>query len=230
MIPYRLHFLVLLGIFLFNSTIFSQVYIGFKGGINQSKSTYIFNVDPALIVNTGDLYGFHFSVPLEIQVNDFFNFLPEVVVASEGSVLTVQVLEEIRTYNNAIIFAKLPLMGKLKLLKNKNYEFGVVAGIVPAFAVDVNSHYFASSDWGRSVDVAVDFEEAGIRRFDLGLSVGLNTEKVIAKGWKIMLDVRYNLGMLDIETHSDLTMTSESYSLTVGILTPLFKRNDLMNL
>ena len=75
----------------------------------------------------------------------------------------------------------------------------------------------------RTVEVPVNFEAAGIRRFDLALSVGINTEKVIAKGWKILLDVRYNGGIIDIESHSILTNTSESFQLTFGLLAPLTK-------
>ncbi|MEM1124319.1 MAG: hypothetical protein AAGJ18_28025, partial [Bacteroidota bacterium] len=81
--------------------------------------------------------------------------------------------------------------------------------------------YFSSLDLVRTINVDVNFAEAGIRRFDLALSVGMNTEKVIAKGWKIILDLRYNLGLLDVETHSNLTNTTEGFNLTLGILTPL---------
>lgn len=211
-----------MGVF-FTLPLFSQSYIGLKGGINQSKSTFIFNIDPALTTNRGDLYGFYFGLPMEFTVNELFNFMPEVALVAEGSVLSVQMLEEQRTYNNAIIYAKIPLIGKLKLLKNKYYEFGVVGGVVPAVAVDVRSYYYASTNLTKSVNVPVDFEEAGIRRFDLQLSLGLNTEKVIAQGWKLVLDVRYNLGLLDVESHSKLTNTTESLHLTIGLISPIFK-------
>jgi len=221
MIPNRL-LMLLMGVF-FTLPLFSQSYIGLKGGINQSKSTFIFNIDPALTTNRGDLYGFYFGLPMEFTVNELFNFMPEVALVAEGSVLSVQMLEEQRTYNNAIIYAKIPLIGKLKLLKNKYYEFGVVGGVVPAVAVDVRSYYYASTNLTKSVNVPVDFEEAGIRRFDLQLSLGLNTEKVIAQGWKLVLDVRYNLGLLDVESHSKLTNTTESLHLTIGLISPIFK-------
>lgn len=221
MIPNRLPIL-LLGLF-FSLPLFSQSYIGLKGGINQSKSTFIFNIDPSLTTNRGDLYGFYFGLPMEFTINELFNFMPEVALVAEGSVLSVQMLEEQRTYNNAIIYTKVPLIGKLKLLKNKHYEFGLVGGVVPALAVDVRSYYYASTNLTKSINVAVDFEEAGIRRFDLALSLGLNTEKEIAQGWKLVLDVRYNMGLLDVESHSKLTNTTESLHLTIGLVSPIFK-------
>lgn len=213
-----------MGLFL-TLPLFSQSYIGLKGGINQSKSTFIFNIDPSLTTNRGDLYGFYFGLPMEFTINELFNFMPEVAFVAEGSVISVQVLEEQRTYSNAIVYAKVPLMAKLKLLKNKYYEFGVVGGVVPALAVDVRSYYYASTNLTKSVNVPVDFEEAGIRRFDLALSFGINTEKVIAQGWKLVLDVRYNLGLLDVETHSKLTNTTESLHLTIGLISPIFNKD-----
>ena len=228
MIPYRLP-LILLGVLL-SFPIFSQTYIGIKGGFNQSKSTFIFNIEPNSVISTSDLLGFHFSVPAEIEVNELFNFLPEIALVSEGTIISSQVQEKQRTYNNSITYLKFPIMGKLKLLKNKYYEFGIVGGVVPALALDVSSFYFGSMDWNRTVHLPIDFEEAGIKRFDLALSLGLNTEKVIAKGLKITLDVRYNLGMLNIENQSNITTTTESFNLTVGLLTPLFRKGKKTNL
>ena len=227
MIPYRLY-VVTLGLLL-SFPIFSQTYIGLKGGVNQSKANFIFDIDPSSVISSTDLLGYHFSIPLEVSVNEMVNFMTEVALVSEGTIFSSQVQEEQRTYNNTITYLKFPLMGKLKLFKNKHYEFGVVGGVVPALAVDVSSFYFKSLDFGRTVDLPIDFEEAGIKRFDLAVSLGLNTEKTIANGLKIMLDIRYNLGMLNIEKHSRITNTTESFSLTFGLLTPLFKKQKMVS-
>ncbi len=228
MIPYRLY-LVFLGLVL-ALPIFSQTYIGLKGGVNQSKANFIFDINPSTIISSSDLLGYHFSVPLEIELNEMVNFLPEVAIISEGTIFSAQIKEEQRTYNNTITYLKFPIMGKLKLLKKKYYEFGIVGGVVPAVALDVSSFYFTSLDWSRTVDLPLDFADAGIKRFDLAVSFGLNTEKAIAKGLKIMLDVRYNLGMINIGKHTNLTNTTESFSLTVGLLTPLFNKQKIVRL
>lgn len=228
MIPYRLY-LVLLGIVL-ALPIFSQTYIGLKGGVNQSKANFIFDINPSTVISSTDLLGYHFSVPLEIEINEMVNFLPEVAIVSEGTIFSAQIKEEQRTYNNTITYLKFPIIGKLKLLENKHYEFGIVGGLVPAVALDVSSFYFTSLDWSRTVDLPIDFADAGIQRFDLAVSFGLNTEKAIAKGLKIMLDVRYNLGMLNIGRRTNITNTTESFSLTVGLLTPLFNKQKVVRL
>lgn len=225
MIPYRLTLLLsFLGLTL---PIFSQTYIGLRGGINQSKSTFFFDINPAQITNKGDLNGFYFSIPLDIKINEYFSLVPELAFVSDGTVLSVQALEEQRVYNNAIFYAKMPLLGKFKVFKNKQYEFGIVGGVVPAFAIDVKSYYFTLANLRWITDVPVTFTAAGIRRFDVALAVGINTQKTIAKGWKILLDLRYTGGMLDIETHSDLTNTTESFQLTFGLLMPLFKKDEV---
>jgi len=224
MIPYRLY-LVLLAILL-SFPIFSQTYIGLKGGVNQSKVNFIFDIEPSTIISSTDLLGYHFSIPLEIEVNEMVNFLPELALISEGTIFSSQVQEEQRTYNNSITYLKLPIMGKVKLLKNKHYEFGIVGGVIPAFALDISSYYFKFLDLGRTFELPIDFKDAGIKRFDLAVSFGINTEKAIAKGLKIILDVRYNLGMMNIENRSNITNTTQSFSLAFGLLTPLFKKND----
>jgi hypothetical protein len=217
---------ILLPTFLFCYSLLAQTYLGFKGGINRSKSTYAFNINAATISDRADLYGVYFGIPLEIEIDDLVNFMPELVIASEGSVISVQTDEGHKTYNNALIYAKIPLIAKLKLLRNKNYEFGILGGIVPAYAIDLTSYFFTLSDVRNTTNVPLTFEEAGIKRFDMGLSVGLNTEKIIAKGWKIVIDLRYNLGVLDVEKYAALTTTTESFSLTVGILMPVFKEKE----
>lgn len=221
MIPYRL--IIGISLLFLSTPIFSQTYIGLKGGINQSKSTFLFNINPANATNKGDLNGFYFSIPVEITINNYFNIMSELAFVSDGSVLSVQAREEQRVYNNAIFYTKIPLLGKLKLVKHRQYEFGIVGGIIPAYALDVKSYYFTGLNFSRIIEEPVNFKEAGIRRFDVALSIGINTEKTIAKGWKILLDLRYNGGMFDIETHAPLTNTSESLQLTFGLLAPLSK-------
>ena len=223
MIPYRL--LIMLSFLGLTIPIFSQTYIGLKGGINQSKSTFFFNINPVQATNKGDLNGFYFSIPLEVKINDYFNLVPELAFVADGTVLSVQTREEQRVYHNAILYAKMPLLGKLKVFKNKQYEFGIVGGIIPAFAIDVKSYYFTLSNLSRIIDIPVNFETAGIRRFDVALAVGVNMQKTIAKGWKILLDLRYTGGIIDIETHSDLTNRTERFQLTFGLLAPLMKVN-----
>jgi len=228
MIPYRLTLATVL--LLLSFPIFSQTYIGLKGGINQSKSTFFFNINPVTATSKGNLNGFYFSVPLEFNINDYFSFIPELALVADGTVLSVQAREEQRVYNNAIVYGKVPLLGKLKIFKHKQYAFGLVAGIIPAFAIDVKSYYFTYANLSRTVEVPVSFKEAGIRRFNLALSLGVNTEKVIAKGWKLLLDIRYNGGLLDVETHSSLTNTTESFQLTFGLLAPLLKNKKRLRL
>ena len=221
MIPYRL--LLILSIFLLNLPCDAQTYLGWKGGINRSHSALLFDLQPRTITSTGDLFGFYFGLPFEYQLNDLVNFIPEVALVSEGSVVSVSIQEEERTYNNLILYAKVPLVAKLKLLKNNDYEFGIVGGVVPAYALAIKSFYFSSNSFSRSVEEDTDFEKAGVRRYDLGLVMGLNTEKVIAKGLKLTIDLRYHLGLLDIQAISQLTNTTESLNLTIGLLTPIFK-------
>lgn len=228
MIPYRL--IILLVCLFFSITLTSQTYIGLKGGINQSKSTFLFNINPSDATNKGDLHGFYFGVPIEIVLNEYFNLIPELAFVSDGSVFSVQAREEQRVYNNTIFYTKIPLIAKLKILKYRQYEFGIIGGVIPAYALGVESSYFEGANFSQIYEEPLNFEEAGIRRFDIALSIGINTQKTIAKGWKILIDLRYNGGMFDIETHAPLTNTSENLQLTFGLLAPLTKTDEKLKL
>lgn len=220
MIPNRL--LILYTLIALPTFLFAQTYVGFKGGINRSQSNFVFNLNPNTITASGNLDGFYFSIPVEVTGKKLIDFLTEVALISDGSILSVQRQAESRTYNNTILFVKVPLLAKVKLLQHKDYELSMIGGIVPAYALDVKSTYFTLADLRTFIDVPISFEQAGIRRFDAGIALGLNTHKVIAKGWKITLDLRYQFGLLNLENRTELTTTTESFSLALGILTPIF--------
>ena len=46
----------------------SQSYIGFKGGVNRSRSAFAFNIETELITARRDFDGFYFSFPLEVHL------------------------------------------------------------------------------------------------------------------------------------------------------------------
>ena len=225
--PYRL-FILLITLFA-SGIIHGQTYIGFKAGITQSKSTLSFNIDPDKAAKRGDLTGFYFGVPLEISVNDMLAFRLEPSITSEGSLVTVFDAEESRVYNNALFFVKLPLLAKINLLKAKQYEFGILAGLVPAYAVGIKSYYYPFFNIRESVEVPINFEQANLQRFDLALNLGVGIEKTIAKGLKVILEGRYSLGLMDMERNPDRTTTVESFNLTLGLLTPLYRSEDSFN-
>ncbi len=219
----RCQLFILWILFFLANTVEGQTYIGFKAGITQSRSTLFFNIDPGTASKRGNLTGLYFSVPLDISINELLTFHPELAIASEGSLLTVFGAEENRVYNNALFYFKLPLLAKVNILKNEQYQFGVLAGLIPAYAIGIKSYYYPFFNIRKSIELPVSFEEANVQRFDLGISLGASIEKTIAKGLKVILEGRYSLGLVDIEENPNQTTTIESFNLTLGLLTPLFR-------
>lgn len=202
----------------------AQTFIGFTAGISQSKTRLNFNVDPAELAKRGDLLGLAIGIPLEFKLNDLIHLQPEILFATEGALLSVLRPEEQRTYHDIVYYLKIPLLAKVLLLKDKQYQVSVLAGLTPAYAIGIKSFSF-SNPLRFSRTEPVSFADANIKRFDLALSAGASLEKTIAKGIKMALNARYNLGLYNINQKVETSSFTESLQLTLGLWIPL-KRSE----
>ena len=116
------------------------------------------------------------------------------------------------------------LLAKTTLWKKKNYQAHALLGVTPAYALDIKSISYPQG-FGAIREEPISFETAQIRHFDLALSAGLDIEKTIAKGIKMVLETRYNLGLYNIEKLADRTSFTESFYLTIGLLMPIKTKN-----
>jgi len=207
----------------------AQNFIGFKAGVSYSNTYLPFNLMPEDLVQRSYLPGLQLGIPLQIKVNELLIIQPEIIIATEGSFLNVFRAEEQRIYNNALIYIKMPLLAKTTLWKKKNYQVHALLGVTPAYAIDIKSSSFRQG-FGTIREEPISFETAHIKHFDLAISAGLDIEKTIAKGIKMVLETRYNLGLYDIEKLAERTSFTESFYLTIGLLMPLKKKKKGTNL
>lgn len=215
--------LVFIGLFLSLSlSLFCQVHIGFKAGINYSKTNLIFNIQPTDLVKRINHPGLHFSIPVEIKVNDLLTLQPELTYTDEGSIFYVNRLEEERIYNNLLHYLKLPLLAKILLLETEDYQISIHGGVTPAYAIGIRSISYPQFV-GVVREEPVSFQATNTNRFDLSLNAGFSIEKTIAKEIKMSLGGRYNLGVYDIDNSVERTSFTESIYLSFGLLIPLKK-------
>ncbi len=215
--------LLLIGLFLSLSlSLFCQVHIGFKAGINYSKTHLIFNLQPTDLVKRINHPGLHVSIPVEIRINDLLTLQPELTYTDEGSIFYVNRLEEERIYNNLLHYLKLPLLAKILLLETDNSQISIHGGLTPAFAVGIKSFSYPQYA-GVIREEPTSFQAANMNRFDLSLNAGISLEKTIAKEIKMLLGARYHLGVYDIDNSAERTTFTESIYLSLGLLIPFKK-------
>ncbi len=198
----------------------AQHFIGFKAGVSYSNTYLSFNLTTEDLIQRGYLPGLQLGIPFELKINDLLTIQPEIIIATEGSFLNVYRMEEQRIYNNTLLYIKLPLLAKTTLWKEKNYQVHALIGLTPAYAIDVKSISYPH-ELGRVREEPISFETAHIKHFDLAVSAGLDIEKTIAKGIKMVLETRYNLGLYNIEEIAERTSFTESFYLTIGLLMPI---------
>jgi len=201
----------------------AQSYIGFAAGISQSKTRLNFNIEPTELVKRGDLLGLAFGIPLEFKLNELVRLQPELLFATEGSLLSVFRPEEQRTYHNILYYFKIPILAKILLMKDKQYQISLLAGFTPAYAIGINSFSFAQ-DFRSSRKEPISFATANLNRFDLALNAGASVEKTIAQGIKMALTARYNLGIYNISQEVARSSFTESLQLTLGLWMPLKRK------
>jgi len=217
-------FLLLLLLFLPTFKATAQNFIGFKAGVSYSNTYLTFNLTAEDLIQRVYLPGLQLGIPIQLKVNDLLTIQPEIIIATEGSLLNVFRTEERRIYNNSLLYIKMPLLAKTTLWKKKNYQAHALLGVTPAYAIDIRSTSF-SQGFGTIREEPISFETASIKHFDLALSAGIDVEKTIAKGLKMVLETRYNLGLYDIEKLAERTSFTESFYLTIGLLMPIKTKN-----
>lgn len=214
-------FLILL-ILLASLSLFSQIHVGFKAGINYSKTHLIFNLQPTDLVKRINHPGIHISIPIEVPINDLLTLQPELTYTTEGSIFYVYRPEEERIYNNLLHYLKLPILAKIVLLESDYYTISIHGGVTPAYAVGIKSTSYPQH-FGIVRTEPASFAHTNTNRFDLSLNAGISLEKTIAKEIKMLLGVRYNLGVYDIDNTEERTSFTESLYLSLGLMIPLKK-------
>ena len=210
---------------IFSILVQAQNHIGFKAGISYSNTYLPYNITATDVIKRGYLPGLQLGIPIEIKVNDLFYVQPELILGTEGSFLYVYRPEEQRIYNNVLLYLKLPLLGKVVLLKENNYQLNGLAGITPAYAIGIKSISYPQQP-GVIREEPIDFPSSQTKRFDLALNLGMNIEKTIAKSIKMVLEIRYNVGLYDIAASTERTSFTESFYLTLGLFMPLRARKE----
>lgn len=181
----------------------AQSYIGIAGGGGLTSEV-----------------GLRAATIAEFKVNSFLSFQPEFTYVQRTNQEIIRRLNPNRDYRQVIIdYFEIPLLAKFQVSVN---SFRVVALMGPkvSYGMNMKANFVTEN---RITSEKISFEERGIDRFDVGLNLGVGIDKTISKNRKIFIDIRYYLGIYDIDTWEDSEIFNQGPVVNLGFLIPVFK-------
>lgn len=180
---------------------FAQHYLGLTGGGGFSPTV-----------------GFRAGVVAAWKHRPNVDFLSEVTYLQRTSPEIVRKLDRERGYHLATIdYFSLNFLIKMQLDLE---PIGLYAVIGPDVSFGARAYASYSVDGKIAID-RLYFDQLALRRWDIGACIGGGIEKEIRKRRKIFFDVRYYLGVLDIDRDPVGDIFHEGAFFNLGFLFPL---------
>ncbi len=177
----------------------AQTRWGVKAGANMSKLT-------------GDIegeklgWGFHGGLMLEHAFGTSgFAIQPELLYMQANSSTEVTSLEDIRTADASITFNQLQLPINLK------YSFGLEHLKLFALAGPYLSYALSGDIEGVDLFDKIGDEDAAMKRFDLGVGIGIGVEIS-----RFSLTISDQFGMLNTSNYDDTNIKSNNVMFSLG--------------
>ena len=164
---------------------------------------------------------FRGSVPAEIVLKDNFSALVEIGYVERENPSVLAQLHRGRNYLKPVIsYLELPVLAKVRL-SFESFDLFFVGGPQIAYGIALRSTY-EEDNMLRSEKLT--FEETGLSRLDLGLVAGGGLEKEISEGRKIFIDMRFYLGLFNINKEGDEAIFNQGKHFSLGFLIPIKKK------
>lgn len=207
------------------SSVQAQLDIGFRGGVHLAYNNLEFDIDPAQITEVESITGLTLSIPIEFPAGRMFSIQSGLSFVSKGNLLhhreSGQSYTSISKYR--IDYLEIPVLSKISLRLHP-FDLFLLGGVNVGYAIDLKA-YRLSYDlvWLRQEYFKIDFQRAGVDRFDISMVLGGGLMAHISRGKKIFIDARYDFGFYDIDAEAGSEVFNAGRSFTMGILIP-FKR------
>lgn len=183
------------------SNSYGQNYLGLSGGGGFSPTV-----------------GFRAGVVAEWKHKPNMVFLTEATYLQRTSPEILRKLDRNRGYHLATIdYISLNFLLKIQLDLE---PIGLYAVVGPDISFGARAYARYSSDGNIVID-RLKFDELALRRWDAGVCIGGGIEKEIRKRRRIFFDVRYYLGIIDIDKDTTGDIFNEGTFFNLGFLIPL---------
>ncbi len=204
--------------------LFAQVAVGIRSGMQVSYNNLLFEKGVLSIEARDNITGLVLAIPIEFPSDKMLAFQSGIVYHNKGTRIRYQQQGQTQLFitKYLIDYLSVPVLGKLSLSLGRLNLF-LLGGGTLNYAVDMESLKLSYDHFGppRYETLKMDFQNAQVSRFDLGLLLGGGIEAHIADGKKLFIDARFEFGMLDIDKRPENTVYNGGRSFTMGILLPL---------
>ncbi len=188
-----------------HTTLSAQVYLGIEGGGYLAPSET----------------GLKLGIVSDFKIKNFFSIHPELIYIQKGVSLPLENLSAEETYRSPKVdYFQIPIMCHFHL---DIHTFSFQAFIGPYVSYGLKASAINIEDINNPYKEIFSFAEIKTHRFDFGASIGTSIVMEVVKAKKMFLDIRYNIGLRDINTHPDRATFNEGTSLTMGFMIPLKK-------
>lgn len=211
--------------------LYAQVSVGLRGGVNFARATFDVETMDLENVNKEYLPGAYITVPVEVQLANFFALQAEPAYIQKGINLSQEtevddesghIIMYEADLSTRINYLTLPVLAK-GFLGNDNLRFYAVAGPEVGYALNGKHKMEMSLTNGdkinEEIEEDIDFDEEEISRFDFGILFGAGVEVKAGPG-SVILDGRYNLGLYDIDRDEEIKaeMLNRGIAVSVGYM------------
>jgi hypothetical protein len=200
----------------------TQISIGPRLGINLAKWSTDDSADEILTID--NRLGLLAGGVLELRFNDNLALQPEINFIQKGFKTELAVFDTVPDTEVRFILNYLEIPVLLKVGKSfGSARFDVLAGPSFGYAINGKTRTKFNLDGDESdIGQSVDFEEAGLKRFDMSVQVGAAFTFGLGEKTDLFIDGRYLLGLTNLnDTGDDSEARNRGIAFSAGLLFPL---------
>lgn len=180
----------------------AQVGLGLHAGVNVASISR--NPDALSVSPLAAKAGFVFSGILDVRLTDLLYFQPGLSYTQKGYTQTFSDI----TVTFALDYLEIPVLLKTKFGKDE---------LKPYLFAGPNIGFNLSAQ-GSAPNVAASDIKEFVEPLDVALEFGGGIEVVVAPKVNLLFDVRYALGLSDIDKSSNASINTRGIKLLAGVL------------
>jgi len=168
--------------------------------------------------------GLKIGLVSDFKINNFLSFHPELIYIQKGVSLPLEELAPEQKYRSSKIeYLQVPLLFQIRL-DIKTFSFQLFAGPYISYGIKASAVNFDNIN--QQFQEQFSFDAIHTRRIDFGTSLGTSLVLDVGKSNKMFIDLRYNLGLRDLDKDPSKENFNEGTSMTMGFMIPFRKEKN----
>jgi hypothetical protein len=181
--------------------------LGVKGGISMAKVKFSDGPEGGFDNLNKPVFGVFFS----LNLNEFFSIQPEVLFLQQGGVYEDDSKEISYKYELAMTYIHIPVLAKVKLVKEGTVRPILFAGPAVGFLTKAVERYYEDGALEGEEDVKEYLKSTNFSAV-FGGGVEIVLDKLL-----LVLDVRYDLGLASVNAEGSDSIKTNALMFMAGI-------------